>query len=406
MTRILTISDRIDIPTGMGGQHRLMADAIHEAGVGETIALNLFGKEPLETQPSGLQTLGCGRDGLRDLQAKWGEIERMLRPDVVVAWGDMYMFSTLVADRGANGKVEAWRKQGGFHWLHWYPVDTASFEYDYQGMMQVIDHIVPTTLFGLNVLRPHLPAKRFSVIPCGVDHRTFVPASPTRKRRLRREWSTAFDRPMDLRDRRVLVYVDTNQWRKNPYVVVRCLRNLPDDVVLIMHCSPLARGGSNGWDLPAVAKRYGVYDRILWTGDVDRAWRPELTRERLAELYQLADLRISASQSEGFGLPSVEAGACGVPTVITDCTTNREVLAGEARCLARVGHWGVQPEGNLDRAHVDESDFTDKIAWLLDHEATRQAIGLRLRAHVEANYTIPKVKVAWQKVITATVGAL
>jgi glycosyltransferase involved in cell wall biosynthesis len=52
--------------------------------------------------------------------------------------------------------------------------------------------------------------------------------------------------------------------------------------------------------------------------------------EALACLYSGAAAFVSPSLAEGFGLPAVEAAACGAPAVLSDIPAHRETLGDEA----------------------------------------------------------------------------
>lgn len=45
-----------------------------------------------------------------------------------------------------------------------------------------------------------------------------------------------------------------------------------------------------------------------------------LNTDQLADLYNIADVLLAASTSEGFGIPSVESQFCGTPVITTNCT--------------------------------------------------------------------------------------
>ncbi len=55
---------------------------------------------------------------------------------------------------------------------------------------------------------------------------------------------------------------------------------------------------------------------------------PFIEREVLAAVYRQADLVLQPSEGEGFGLPVVEAMACGTPVLASDIPALREVAAG------------------------------------------------------------------------------
>jgi glycosyltransferase involved in cell wall biosynthesis len=50
----------------------------------------------------------------------------------------------------------------------------------------------------------------------------------------------------------------------------------------------------------------------------------------LPALYNLATLFVSPSLYEGFGLPVLEAMACGCPTVISNCEAHKEISNNSA----------------------------------------------------------------------------
>ena len=61
-------------------------------------------------------------------------------------------------------------------------------------------------------------------------------------------------------------------------------------------------------------------------------WRREVPEAELARLYAQADVLLWVSLSEGFGLPPLEAMACGTP-VVTSCVTSMPEVCGDAAFL-------------------------------------------------------------------------
>jgi glycosyltransferase involved in cell wall biosynthesis len=74
--------------------------------------------------------------------------------------------------------------------------------------------------------------------------------------------------------------------------------------------------------LARVARQSGTGDRIVWLPRVERA--------DVVALMQSAGALIQPSVYEGFGLPIVEAMACGCPVVVSDIPVFREVTDGHA----------------------------------------------------------------------------
>ena len=72
--------------------------------------------------------------------------------------------------------------------------------------------------------------------------------------------------------------------------------------------------------LDALAVRYGVAEKVHFLGSVPV--------ETLLGLYRGCRVFVFPSMAESFGLPILEAMACGAPTVIADCSAMPEVAGG------------------------------------------------------------------------------
>jgi glycosyltransferase involved in cell wall biosynthesis len=125
-----------------------------------------------------------------------------------------------------------------------------------------------------------------------------------------------------LGDGRYVLSVGTLQPRKNYVRLIRAFAKLKPDVEPE---TQLVIAGGRGWlyqDIFAEAKRHG--DRVRILGFVDEADLPAL--------YRNAALFAFPSLYEGFGLPVLEAMACGVPVVCSNGSSLPEV-AGNAALL-------------------------------------------------------------------------
>jgi glycosyltransferase involved in cell wall biosynthesis len=61
---------------------------------------------------------------------------------------------------------------------------------------------------------------------------------------------------------------------------------------------------------------------------------PYIETEELSALYSLADVYVSLSDYEGFGLPVLEAAACSTPALVLDSGASRELWADHAHFVA------------------------------------------------------------------------
>lgn len=85
--------------------------------------------------------------------------------------------------------------------------------------------------------------------------------------------------------------------------------------------------GRNGWlyeEVYDVVREQCIEDSVIFTGGIDD--------EDLINLYNMADIFIYPSLYEGFGLPILEAMACGAPVIASNSSSIPEVV-GDAGIL-------------------------------------------------------------------------
>jgi glycosyltransferase involved in cell wall biosynthesis len=151
---------------------------------------------------------------------------------------------------------------------------------------------------------------------------------------------------------------------KGVRTLVDALARLPRDVRLT-----LVDDDTPGNAARRRAREQGCADRLDLVGRVPT---PELVR-----LYRRAALVVVPSRYEGFGLPAVEAMACGTPVVATSAGALPEVMG--------VGGGGVL-------VPPDDPDALAKaVASLLEQPETRQRLGARARPRIVASYSWPRV---------------
>jgi glycosyltransferase involved in cell wall biosynthesis len=170
------------------------------------------------------------------------------------------------------------------------------------------------------------PTGRVFVVPHGVDHERFGPEEPTVPGPGKR--ATASDDEV-LRQLGVVapyvLFLGTLEPRKAvPDLVAAFDRVAADDKDL-----SLVLAGRPGWGTEAVERaisgaRFG--SRVVRIGYVPDQAVPALLRRAAAVAYPALE--------EGFGLPALEALACGAPLVTTTGTAMAEVAGGAAMLVA------------------------------------------------------------------------
>jgi glycosyltransferase involved in cell wall biosynthesis len=182
------------------------------------------------------------------------------------------------------------------------------------------DHIIAvseTTRRDL-IAAYHLPPEKITVIHEAADPR-FQPQPPTGQDRVRAVYGLP---------EQFLLYVGTIEPRKN---LERLLESWAP-LYRLGECPPLVIAGKRGWlsdgffaALEASPARAGV----ILTGYVPDS--------DLAALYSAATAFIWPSLYEGFGLPPLEAMACGTPVLSSNASSMPEVV-GDAAVLFNPGN--------------------------------------------------------------------
>ncbi len=145
-----------------------------------------------------------------------------------------------------------------------------------------------------------IPESRIDVVPLGVD-RCFTPAPEEQIQAIRKQYGLPES---------FFLFVGTIEPRKNLTRLVSAWRQVRSEV------PPLVVAGRFGWG-----------DSILTDKEIIRL--DHVPSEKLPTLYSAATAFVWPSLMEGFGLPPLEAMACGTP-VLTSNTSSMPEVVGDA----------------------------------------------------------------------------
>lgn len=121
-----------------------------------------------------------------------------------------------------------------------------------------------------------------------------------------------------------ILFVSTIEPRKNLTTLLQAYRKLLDHYKLDVS---LLVAGQNGWladEVEASVEKLRLREQVHFLGGV--------ANEELAYLYNAASVFALPSFYEGFGLPPLEAMACGTPVVVSNVSSLPEVV-GDAGLL-------------------------------------------------------------------------
>jgi len=180
-----------------------------------------------------------------------------------------------------------------------------------------VDHVLAdsqATKDDLIELYDVSPAK-VTVLLSGVDTRFQPVTDQSTLMRTRHKY--------ELEDHAYILSVGTVQPRKNYSRIIRALHILRQQG----HDLHYAIAGGKGWlndEMYTTIKQTGMQDYVHLLGFVDD--------EDLPALYSISDCLVISSLYEGFGLPILEAMACGTPVITSNLSSLPEV-AGKAGIL-------------------------------------------------------------------------
>ncbi len=200
------------------------------------------------------------------------------------------------------------------------------FKLRYLAVQRAVRVIVPSVTVAEDAIRMlQIPAERIKVIPEAAAP-ALRPRAPAEVLRVRRRFALP---------ERYLLWVGglrTPDPRKRVQQLVRASRTLP--LVLV---------GEAG----------------LWAHELpDVTLTGEVSDDELAAIYTGAHALVFPSDDEGFGLPPVEALACGTPVVASDAPAVREVLGDRVPLLAL-----DDLDGLMQAAEATRRPAPEPLAW-------------------------------------------
>ena len=227
-------------------------------------------------------------------------------------------------------------------------------------------HIIAVSAHTRDDLVYHFGVRpeRITVIPNAADKR-YRPADTAND-------IARFKAANNLPDRFIL-FVGTLEPRKNLRRLIEAFALLSSDDP----CVKLVIVGASGWltsDLAPFVQSRGLSDRIIFTGYV--------SDDDLPRWYQAATVFCYPSLYEGFGLPVLEAMACGVP-VVTSRTSSLPEVAGDAALL-------IDP--------TDVRGLANTLQSILADDARRQAMS---EAGIARSHAY-----SWERTAAATLAVI
>ena len=180
-----------------------------------------------------------------------------------------------------------------------------------------------------------------------------------------------------------------------------------------------------GWDLPYFLKRYNMGNHTIFTykckscgsffpsfyqGPVipcaicgqNTAVMPNtnfgVTTQELGQILNFFDLYVQYSVCEGFGMPQVEAAACGVPVITVDYSAMESVGKNIKAEIVKNKTFFWDLNTHSERSIPDDDDLLQKMKKFISlPQSMKSKKGMDAYIGVKKNYSWDKCAESWSK---------
>lgn len=304
---VLWFSNAGQVPTGYGNQTKLFTPLIQKF-YGVAVAA-FYGAEGFTYHDEhGILHLPRLRDPF--MSDVIGEHARYTKSDCVISFVDSWALSAPTF--------------GKLNWCAWSPVDCEPIK---PGDLDALQHARWIWAMSLHAVEQFERAglgDKVTYVPCAVDTTAFSPMDRAEAReKMGRAWGK------NLEDKFLVVMNAANKGvpgRKGFYEALTAFtafsKDAPD-AMLYIHTDPL--GLTQGEEFASIVELTGCDpDKLIFPRLYD--YHMGLLNEAyLRACYSAADVYLSTSYGEGFGIPVVEAQACGCPVIVNGFSASKEL---------------------------------------------------------------------------------
>ena len=337
------------------------------------------------------------------------------KPDIVLSYRDPWM----------DTFIKCAPVRPYFHWV-WMPtVDSEPQKQEWVHTFAETDALFVYSEFGQRVLEKQA-TKNINIIGCaspGIDPNIYKPVLNKKahkesfgldpdcflvgtvirnqKRKLFKELMKSFrifldNAPKELANKTYL-YLHTSYPEKNGWDIADGIisTNLSGKVLMTYRC-----------------RQCGSFDLGFFEGPITKCTKcgvfasqcPNVTFgleiPDLVKIYNLFDLYVQYAICEGFGMPQVEAGACGVPVAATNYSAMEDTLHWLKGYKINVETMARELETNAERAYPDNNHLAkiiEKHLSLSEEKRIKKAINVRQAT--KKRYTWDRAAQAWMDYI-------
>ncbi len=366
----------------------------------------------------GLRAIGVEAHAVHlesELEKEW--YYQWFKPDIVVGvgfWGDV----PNIVHHPQGFKLCA---------VPWLVAD--GFIVDYQDTLNNLPLILVTSQWVKDVyIRDGIQGERIEVLPVGCDTDTFIPRSldETRVAVIRQKFGITPDQVL-------ILTVGGDGASKGAQEIMEALALIQKGAVSNKNGKS---GGQPGVDWKYVCKVW-PQERTLQQNKLDlelaarlgiagrvHYWTDLVSRNCIPYLISACDIYAAPSRLEGFGMPQIEAGACGKPVVgIAAMGMLDTLIHGKTALLASVAKANYIQEATLEAPgspgefrrvqfdppriadyRADVGDLYNHLQSLINDAGLRQNLGMAAREHVVQQFDYRVVARRFVEIVTSRLG--
>tara|TARA_R110002050_G_scaffold267286_2_gene408937 strand:+ start:629 stop:2278 length:1650 start_codon:yes stop_codon:yes gene_type:complete len=179
-----------------------------------------------------------------------------------------------------------------------------------------------------------------------------------------------------------------------------------------------------GWEIPKFINEFGLSSRVLFTykckncGQISVNFFQDsvqhcrhcnefacqmvginnsISENELASVYNLFDIYVQYANSEGFGMPQLEAAQCSVPVISTYYSAMQSIVDNIDAIGIQPLSYYIECETGCKRAIPDNNKFVEELVKLYHSRDQLPSLGAEMRNNALDYYNWDKTAEAWLK---------
>jgi glycosyltransferase involved in cell wall biosynthesis len=314
-----------------------------------------------------------------------------------------------------------------FHWVLMPTVDSAPQRTEWYYTFANADVVIPYTEWAKKTLSDG-GGGRLNIFPkianAGINPNEFYPIENKKEHKIKYFGDDYNIVGLVMRNQKRKLIPDIFIAFKNYLNLIKDNRDQYNKTYLYLHTS---YPEENGWDLPSLLLEYGLLDKTYFTYTCRNCHKffpskfnnaltkckhcnmgnaasfasvaNSVSTESLNEIYNLFDIFIQYAICEGFGMPQVEAAACGLQIASVDYSAMTEIAENLNGIKIPVKRLFRELETNADRSYPD-NEFTTKLLYDFFNKTsleTKASNSKKIREKCLSIYTWDNVYKVWDE---------